>query len=130
MAETVIEETGQTTLLDLDGKQYNAYWVDEKQPLFIPNNPLHWRAHKLQVLLDRLDKQAAKNPAQFNSRNYLDTLAEYTKCVTAINEGKTDEILDEGRLDSDSPRSKAPEVGDRDASGVDSGVSADNPLAR
>ena len=131
MAEPVIEESGQVAMLDLDGKEYNAYWVDEKQNLFIPNNPLHFKAHKLQVLLARLDNQAAKNPAQFNSKNYIDALNEYTRCIKMINEGLTDdEVLDKGGMDSErAGNSKAPHVGEGASSSLDLGISADNPFA-
>lgn len=126
-----VDTDEQTTLLDLESKELNPYWVDPKQPLLIPYNPLHWKAHELQLLLQILKKQAAKNPAQFNSKNYIDTLNEYTKCVTFINEGKTaDEVMESGELDiSGAGRSKAPQMGEGASSSVDSGVSADNPLA-
>lgn len=124
------DEQQQGQLLNLNTKEFNPYWVNEKQPLLVPDNPLHYKAHKLQVLLELLSKQAAKNPAQFNSRNYIDALNEYTRCINSIKEGKTDDGLDEGSVDQDSPRSKTPAVGEGVAAGVDSGVSTDNPLAR
>lgn len=125
------EPAEQTALLDLSAKEYNAYWVDPQQPLIVPNNPLHWKAHELQILLGILKTQAGKNPAQFNSRNYIDTLAEYTKCVTLINKGATDEtVLDEGSMDVERTlRSKAPAMGEGATLGMGAGVSTNNPLA-
>lgn len=119
----------QPTLLDLDGEKLNAMWVDEKQPLFLPNNPMHWKAHKLQVLLARLDKQAEKNAAQFNSTTYLKILDEYTRCVKAITEGRENEVLDTQGVDSDGHEAGSAEVGSTVALSVVDGVSADNPLA-
>jgi hypothetical protein len=120
----------QTTLLDLSSKELNAYWVDPAQPLIIPLNPLHWRAHELQLLLQILKVQAQNNPAQFNSKNYIETLNEYTRAVQAINDGKTaDELLDKGEVGGGGDAGAAPKMGDGDAAGVDSGISADNPLA-
>lgn len=89
------EQQGQQALLDISTQQFDPYWVDEKQKLLIPNNPLHYKAHKLQILLDLLATQAKKNPAQFNSKNYIEALGEYTKCIEAIKRGDH-EILDEG----------------------------------
>ena len=63
-------ENEQPTLFDLSGKQFNINWVDEKQPLFVANNPLHWKGHKLQILIARLERQAQNNAAQFNSNTY------------------------------------------------------------
>lgn len=97
MAEQQDEQ--QTALLDISSKQLDPYWVDEKQKLLIPNNPLHFKAHRLQILLDLLSSQAKKNPAQFNSKNYIDALNEYTKCIEAIKDGRN-EILDESGVDS------------------------------
>lgn len=132
MSETdavVVDEAGQTALLDVTGKEFNAMWIDEKQSLFIPNNPLHFKTHKLQILLARLDKQAEKNPAQFNSTTYLAVLNEYTKCAKDINEGKdadddTPEVVGLGDNET------APAMGERVAAGVDNGISADNPLSQ
>lgn len=92
-----VEQHGQATLLDITTKEFDPYWVDQNQPLQIPNNPLHFKAHSLQVLLDLLRTQAKKNPAQFNSKNYIDALNEFTKCIQAIKDGR-DEILDEGGM--------------------------------
>jgi len=129
MAEPIIEETGQTTLLDLSGKELNAYWVDEKQNLFIPNNPLHFKAHKLQVLLARLDKQLIGNPAQFNAATYKTILDEYTKCVEDISDGRIT-AHDSGDLADDGESEATSQMGDGAPPSVDTGVSADNPFAR
>lgn len=126
----VTAEEEQTTLLDLGHKSLNAYWVDPQQPLIIPNNPLHWRAHELQLLLEILKKQAAKNPAQFNSKNYIDTLNAYTDAINDIKKGKSvDEVLDEGRVAEVGDDSATPPVGARVSSSMGTRVSADNPLA-
>ena len=128
MADPVLEETEQTTLLDTSGKKFNAYWVDEKQDLFIPNNPLHFKAHKLQVLLSRLDKQLEKNPAQFNATVYKTVLDEYTKCVEAVKNGETD-VPEPDSVANTGDGGSTPPLGAGNAPGVDPGVSADNPIA-
>ncbi|TXH08763.1 MAG: hypothetical protein E6R04_10085 [Spirochaetes bacterium] len=122
-------EEAQNTLFDLSGKEFNAYWVDEKAPLFIPNNPLHWKAHKLQILVNRLEVQAQKNPAQFNSKNYIDALNELEKLMTQITE-RADSELNKGTLADAGDAGEAPAVGERNTSSLDIGVSADNPTAR
>lgn len=112
MATDTLEEE-QKTLFNLESKEINPYWINPEQPLLVPAAPLHVKAHKLQILLARLDQQAAKNGAQFNSANYLAILNEYTKSVQMINEGKTGhDLLDEGRLGSVGNGATAPE--DRD----------------
>ena len=95
-------EEPQTALFDLSGREFNVNWVDDKQPLFIPNNPIHWKAHKLQILVARLEKQASQNPAQFNSKNYIDALNELEKLMNEINKGITanEEILGSSNLGS------------------------------
>ena len=118
----------QTPLLDLDGASLNPFWVNKDQPLFIPTHPVHFMAHKLQVLLERLDKQAEKNPAQFNSTTYLAILKEYTRCCEAIKDNR--EILDERGVDQGGNDSSERAVGSTVALGVDSGIPTDNPLAR
>lgn len=132
MSEMAILDKGeQATLLDLSAKEINPYWIDPKQPLKVPADPLHWKAHELQILLEILKKQASKNPAQFNSRNYIDTLNAYTEVITQINKGKTaDDVLDEGGLDQDGNDPAAPTVGERTTVSVDFGIPTQNPLAR
>lgn len=123
-------EEVQESLFDLSGKEYNAYWVDEKAPLFIPNNPLHWKAHKLQILISRLEIQASKNPAQFNSKNYIDALSEFEKLITQITRKASNEGVDERTLAEGWTEGAASEVGEGNSAGLGTGVSADNPIAR
>lgn len=97
MSEAVSEQ--QTALLDLSGREFNQLWVDDNAPLFVANNPLHWKAHKLQVALARLDKIAEKNPAQFNSTVYMATLDKLGDLMTEINNGGArSEVLDSGNV--------------------------------
>lgn len=127
----VDEGVEQTTLLDLDTKKFNPYWVDEKQPGIIPKNPLHYKAHKLQILLARLDKQAASNPAQFNSKNYIDALNEWSRVTELINKGaQTDEqaTTDNDRSVDDVPERAAPTLGKPRPVGVGAGVSPKDTL--
>ena len=117
-------------LFNTDSKEIDPYWIDPSEPLRVPVEPLHVKAHKLQLLLDRLDKQASKAPAQFNSSNYLAILNEYTKCCTMINEGKTGhDLLVDGSLDENGKSGRQAPMGDPVAPGLGSGVSPDNPLA-
>lgn len=97
MSEAVAEQ--QTALLDLSGREFNQLWVDDNAPLFVANNPLHWKAHKIQVALARLDKIAEKNPAQFNSTVYMATLDKLADLMTEINKGGSNgQVLDEGNV--------------------------------
>lgn len=105
----------QTPLLDLTGKDFNIMWVDEKQPLFIPNNPQHFKAHKYQVLLSRLDKQAQNNPAQFNSTLYKVTLDEYIKLVEEIGE----QALDAAKLAAGGHSEPTPTDSDEESISMD-----------
>lgn len=95
--ETPVE---QKALFDLSGREFNQLWVDDNAPLFVANNPLHWKAHKLQVALARLDKIAEKNPAQFNSTVYMATLDKLADLMDQINnKGNGDGgVLDAGEM--------------------------------
>lgn len=125
-------ESNQSLLFNVDTKEINPYWIDPAQPLQVPVNPLHFYAHKLQLLLARMDKQSEKNPAQFNSANYLSALKNFTEVCEGINKGKTniDEVLGSGDLGESGDERTTPAMGSGTASGVDSGISPDNPLAR
>lgn len=127
--ELEVEEK-QNTLFDLSGEKFNINWVDEKQPLFIANNPLHWKAHKLQVLITRLDKQAQNNPAQFNSKNYIMAVNELKIVMEEIKGVKTDEVLESPGLGADRDAGAAQTVGEGNTVGMGFGVSADNPITR
>lgn len=90
----------QASLLDLSGRELNALWVDESAPLYIANNPLHWKAHKLQVAIERMEKQQKSNPAQFNSTSYFAAIDKLGDLMEQINKGdwRHAEVLDEGRV--------------------------------
>jgi hypothetical protein len=117
-------------MLNLDARELDPYWQDPQQPLIVPVNPLHYEAHELQMLYKTMKVQAKKNPAQFNSKNAIDVLTRLGKLWTKINNGETDDTDDEGEVATDRKRSTAPAMGDGTAPGVDSGISADNPLTR
>lgn len=133
VATPPVDEDQQVALLDLSGKDIDAYWVDEKQPLFVPSNPLHWKTHKLQLLLKRLDQQFKVKSNSVDSQTYLRILNEYERCCEQINnitKGLSpDENLESGELDSKRTSDKSSAaMGSGIASGLDFGVSADNPL--
>ena len=106
-------------------------WVDETQPLFVANNPTHWKAHKLQVAIERMEKQQKSNPAQFNAAVYFAALDKIAELMEQINsKGESGEILGSGVVvEERTGRSKAPHVGDGTPAGLHPGVSADNPFA-
>lgn len=118
----------QVAMFDTSGKEYNAYFVDENQPLFVPNNPLHWKAHKLQILIQRLEKHAQTNPAQFNSKNYIEILNEYETLINKISQRGTNDTEPES-VDQDRNDPTEEKVGERTPERVGSGVSTDNPFA-
>jgi hypothetical protein len=93
-----MERGEQATLLDVSTKQFDPYWVDPQQPLQVPNNPLHYAAHKYQLILARLDQQAVKNPAQFNSGNYIAIMEKLEKLWEKINGTADDEDLGQGNV--------------------------------
>ena len=126
--ETEVE--AQQSLLDLSGKQFNINWVDDKQPLFIANNPLHWKAHKLQILIGRLEKQAERNPAQFNSRNYIDAVNELERCMIKINKGVTADVLESDDLEGIGNDAATPTMGEGASISMDTRISSDNPFSR
>lgn len=116
----------QTPLFDLSGREFNAMWVDEKAPLFVANNPLHWQAHELQVLAARLKKQSERNPAQFNSTTYLSVLDKLRKCMDEIN----GELPNSPTVQDSVPGSSIEvALGETNAPTVGAGISADNPFA-
>lgn len=120
MSETAELVAGeQATLLDVSTKQYDPYWVDPQQPLAVPNNPLHYAAHKYQLILARLDQQAVKNPAQFNSGNYIAIMEKLEKLWEQIN-GKTPENLDAGIVAGGRHDETAPSDGEDELISMDS----------
>ena len=136
----------QSQLFNVDTKDINPDWIDPKQPLRIPVNPLHFKAHKLQILLEILEKQAAGRAAQqFNSKNYIEALNEFTRVVVNINLGKTEDTAEDddkledqlqslsehnaGRLAKAGNSGSESAVGPGASPGLDSGISADNPFA-
>ncbi len=116
----------QPALINLETKDISPYWVDPDQPLRIPLNPLHFEAHKLQLILERLEVQAERNPAQFNSGNYLLILNKLAVLWERINDGKTT-VLDEGEMDGSRDGTGAQIVGSTIPLGVDSRVRANDP---
>lgn len=124
-----IEPGEQATLLNIDTKEISAYWVDPGQPLLVPTNPLHYAAHKYQLILARLDKQAARNPAQFNSGNYVLIMEKLEKLWEQINKGDTVAVHGSPEVATDGDETAAPAMGNGNAAGVRAGISADNPLA-
>ena len=119
------------TLLNVDYDKLNPDWIDPNSPLKIPRNPLHYKAHKLQLLLDRLEVQATKNAAQFNSKNYIDALNEWERVIDLIKSGALtdDKVLGSRKLDKDGNESPEGELGEAVTDLLDNGVSADNPAA-
>lgn len=121
----------QATLLNLESKEYNPYWVDPQQPLQVPVEPLHAMAHRYQLILARLDVMAQKNPAQFNSGNYIAIMEKLEKIWERINAGEsTIQTNNEGGVAGQGDDQAAPEVGQGASAGVATGVSPDNPLSR
>lgn len=120
----------QATLLNLDTKEITPDWVDPKQPLLVPVNPLHYTAHKYQIILARLDLQAKNNPAQFNSGNYILIMEKLEKLLEQINKGVTTvEAPDKSGVAKNGDEGAAPEVGEGATISVAPGISADNPLS-
>lgn len=105
----VIERGGQTLLLDTDTKEIDAYWVDPAQPLKIPVNPLHYTAHKYQLMLERLDLQARRNPAQFNSGNYIAIMEKLENLLEQISKEQTgNENMGSGNMAQGGKQGTAP----------------------
>ena len=91
----------QAQLLNTETKEITPDWIDPSEPLKVPVNPLHYAAHKYQLILERLDKQAIRNPAQFNSGNYIQIMEKLEKLWEAINKGQSvNEVLDAGNVAS------------------------------
>jgi len=121
----------QETLFDIRTKEINPYWVDPSQPLRVPKNPLHFEAHKMQLLIERLEMQQERAPMQFNPSHLFLALQKFSALCEAINKGATsvDEVLDEAGVAKNWDEGTTPGMGDTVAAGVDPGVPADNPLA-
>lgn len=124
---------GQAQLLNTETKSITPNWVDPEQPLLVPVNPLHYVAHKYQLILARLDQQAAKNGAQFNSGNYIQIMEKLEKLWEAINAGKS--TLDDPVSTSNDagtvgelPAGAASRVGKDRPVGVGAGVQTENPV--
>ena len=83
--QEVVRLGGQTALLDLSAREFNIMFVDETQPLQVAVNPLHWRLHKLQIAAARMENQADRNPAQYNSTTYIATIDKMAELMEQIN---------------------------------------------
>ena len=116
----------QPALLNLETKNISPYWVDPEQPLKVPVAPVHFEAHKLQLILERLENQAERNPAQFNSGNYLSILNKLAVLWERINNGETN-VLDEGEVASSRDGAGTQIVGATIPLGMDSGISTNDP---
>lgn len=127
--QTVVKN--QTSLFDLSGRKLNLNFVDENTTLYIPNRAKHWKAYKLQQMIRRLETQAERNPAQFNSGNFMEILNQFEKIVGEIHAETESSAsgLGSPEVASDGNEERPHEVGERIALGVHTGVSADNPLA-
>ncbi len=130
MGGTATAEAEQAQLLNTDTKEITPDWIDPLSPLKVPVNPLHYAAHKYQLILDRLDKQATRNPAQFNSGNYIAIMEKLEKLWQAINEGKTVNDLDEGKLAPSGRPGNPPANGNLKPISMGSGVPTDDPATR
>lgn len=133
MSEAVADQ--QTALLDLSGREFNQLWVDEKAPLFVANNPLHWKAHKIQIALARLEKISEKNPAQFNSTVYMATLDKLAELMDQINNiekvAQANELLEQTTMaGGNTEPGGSEEIRQGEPDGLDSRISADNPFTR
>jgi hypothetical protein len=118
----------QISLLDLNGRQVYAEFYDSKSPVYIPDNPLHFKTHKLEIMVKNLEMQSIKTASAFNSKNYLDIVNELMACYEKIRE-VSDEVLDAQRLAASRDEGATRAVGERVAAGVGAGISTNNPLA-
>lgn len=119
---------GQGTLLELSGEKLSPYWIDLNQELFIPDNPLHYEAHRLQLLLARMEKVFEFKPTHFSSPGYVQILEKYTQLCKEIKKGVTDGADDEGKVGDTWDEESEAEMGQGERSSVGSGISADNPF--
>lgn len=102
--------------------------VDINQELKIPEKPLEWKAQKLQVQIERMEKFAENNPQQFSSKDYVFLLNEFERIIGLVNDGATS---DASGMDQDvSEQGTTETVGEGASSSSSSGVSADNPFSR
>lgn len=131
LLELEATEQEQESLFDLSATEVQVKLPDEPQILFVPLKPVHHKALKLQNLIATMDRQAARNGAQFNSRNYLDALNAFEAACTIIREEiKNEQLSRSGSVGETRDGGAAPEVGDGNAAGLGPRISADNPLAR
>ena len=126
----------QGVLLNLNTKNISPYWIDPTQDLVMPVNPLHFEAHKLQLLLKRLDMLLDNNrTAQFSMTNYLLVLEKFTSICKQINKegsggGADGDNNKSGTMDEDGIIDAAQAVGEGNASSLGATISSDNPFAR
>ena len=126
MLMDAVMEAPQKSLFNIETKAIDPYWIDPLQPLLVPVNPLHYEAHKLQLLLARLEIQSRNNPAQFNSQTYIATLNRFTEICKEINKSAAN---DAGNLAENGIAGAAQALGNGNAAGLGARISTDNPLA-
>jgi len=104
--------------------------------LYVPDLPLVYKANKVFQLLQRIDKQMAKNPSYIPIKDYL-FLVEANE---RINEdlikkgyntanGRAKARMEQQKLDRQGHKKSEAGMGSDKSIGVDNGVSASNPFA-
>ena len=120
---------GQQELLPV--KRVDVTFVDFDQKLKIPENPLVFKARELQVVCEKYKKFLEHKPQLFNMTSYTSALNLYIDTVRQIKGEKVENgVSDERNLAGDRDESSEGTLGEGTSVGLDSRISADNPLAR
>lgn len=98
-----------------------------RQNLDIPRDVDRYVARKLQIAIRQMDKLLASNPTQFNAKAYYDLLTQFAALAGKI---KRDKKNDKTRVAEDRQSDSTQEVGEGTPTGLDAGVSAENPFTR
>lgn len=110
--------------------------LSPKVKLYVPELPLVYRAKKVYLLLQRIDKKMQKNPSFVSIKDYLLLVEEYEKISQELisrgwhtGDGRAKARVAQKRLDRTSHAKSEAGVGETEPGSVGTGVSATNPFA-
>jgi hypothetical protein len=104
--------------------------------LYVPDLPIVYKANKVFQLLQRIDRQMAKNPTYIPIKDYLYLVVENEKINEELikrglntSNGRAKARMEQQKLDRISNKKSASGVGKDKSVSVDNGVSTSNPFA-
>lgn len=107
-----------------------------KVKLYVPDLPLVYKAKKVYMLLQRIEKQQAKDPLFVPIKDYLFLVSQYEDAAQKLidrgwntSDGRAKARAEQKKLDKSGRQKSASGVGETESGSVGDGVSAADPFA-